>query len=758
MTVGEVSNIVITRSTMNHNLNVIRRHRNPLLVVNLLIIGATLLSATVLAEKFSPPVWKAKAKFNVPNTGGNLSADLGTLGSINDSSIGFSKEVNPLQIQSTIMTSDAVINKALEKDPERDEFSNLNSFKGLFVVEPLPQSTVIAIEARGSNSDLATVRAKNLALAYQERLNELRYADADFRQEFTQKEFREAQDNLQKAQEELAEFRRATGIIDPNAQSQQLVASIDELKTKLTLLKSEAEGGQTKAAIAANYFDTTPEQAIQLLNLVENQEYQQARQKLTQAETELSDARSQYQDSSPQVQNLLSKREQLTQELEQKIGAIVPGVEPQELVTLGNSGSNKRLDLIAESLASQADSQGLQRQTVQIQSQIDRLTDELNNISANKAKLAELERKHDIAEGVYKGIVAQSNRSKIDNFNSYPNVQLIDGPILDPEPETPSKKLILLGGVMASLFGSVSLVLFLESASPLLSPKDLVALEFPILFSVARLKQPNLNWNTTRRLKQGSDNDLPSSLPDAATYLSSTQLPLYEDGKVVENWQNSSFTQREFERLATIFSSLTLDNRRVMITSATAGEGKTTVTLGLAIALRKLGYRVLVVDGDLQKSSLSQHLGVSPEASANCANCVEVSFPDNADYQLDLMPAPTVPTTETARFFTKGRFERSLDRLQAEEDYDYVLVDTPPVNLTNEAMLMAPIIGNVLFVVRPGTSDRHAVMDSLEQLKLHKAQIQGLILNAVDSSSSSYRYGYYPSQAALPAPSAPQTV
>ena len=740
---------------MNHNLNVIRRHRNPLLVVNLLIIGATLLSATVLAEKFSPPVWKAKAKFNVPNTGGNLSADLGTLGSINDSSIGFSREVNPLQIQSTIMTSDAVIDKALEKDPERDEFSNLNSFRGLFAVEPLPQSTVIAIEARGSNSDLATVRAKNLALAYQERLNELRYADADFRQEFTQKEFVEAQDNLQQAQEELSEFRRVTGIIDPDAQSQQLVGSIDELKTKLTLLKSEAEGGQLKATIAANYFNTTPDRAIQLLNLAENQEYQQTRQKLTQTETELSDARSQYQDSSPHVQNLLFKREQLTQELEQKIGRIFPGIDPQELITLGNSGTNKRLDLIAESLASQADSQGLQQQTVQIQSQIDKLTEELNSISANKAKLAELERKHDIAEGVYKGIAAQSNRAKIDNFNSYPNVQLIDGPVLDPEPETPSKKLILLGGVMASLFGSVSLVLFLESASPLLSPKDLVALEFPVLFSVARLKQPYLNWNTTRRLKQSSD-ELPPSFPDATSYLSSTQLPLYEDGKVVENWQDSSFTQLEFERLATIFSSLTLDNRRVMIASATAGEGKTTITLGLAIALRKLGYRVLVVDGDLQKSSLSQHLGVTPEESAGC---VEVSFPDNADYQLDLMPAPTVPTTETARFFTKGSFERSLDRLQAEENYDYVLVDTPPVNLTNEAMLMAPIINNVLFVVRPGKSDRHAVRDSLEQLKLHKAQIQGLILNAVDSSSSSYRYEYYPpSQAALPAPPAPQTV
>ena len=744
---------------MNHNLNVIRRHRNPLLGLNLIILGATLLSATVLADMFAPPVWKAKAQFNVPTTGGNLSADLGTLGSIRDSSIGFSREVNPLQIQSTIMTSNAVIDKALAKDPERENFS-LGSFKSLFSVEPLPQSTVINIEARGSNSDLAATRAQNLASAYQERLNELRYEDANFRQEFNQQEFQEARNNLQQAQEELAQFRRTTGIIDPNTQSQQLVGSIDELKTRLTLLKSEAEGGQVKAEIAANYFNTTPGKAIQLLNLAENPEFQEARQKLTQTETELSEARSQYQDSSPQVQNLLFKREQLTQELKQKIGRVVPGVAPQELeLTLGNSGTNKRLDLIAESIASQANSQGLQRQTVQIQSQIDKLTEELNSISGNRAKLAELERKHDIAEGVYKGMVAQSNRAKIDNFNSYPNVQLIDGPIIDPEPETPSKKLILFGGLMASLFGSASLVLFLESASPLLSPKDLMALEFPVLFSVAHLKQPYLNWNTTHKLKQDDKTSAAPTLlnPSASSYVSSVEdLSLYEDSKALDRWEDNNATEREFERLATIFSSLTLENRRVMITSATAGEGKTTITLGLAIALRKLGYRILVVDGDLQKSSLSKHLGIDP---AECkADCVEVSFPNNADYELDLMPAPAIPKAETARFFAKGKFERALDRLQAEENYDYVLVDTPPVSLTNEAMLMAPIIDNVLFVVKPGTSDRHPTIDSLEQLKLHKAQIKGVILNAVDSSGNGYRYEYYPqTQAALPA-EAPQTV
>ncbi|MGF1540826.1 MAG: GumC family protein [Pleurocapsa sp.] len=709
----------------------------------------TVLSATVLANIWSPPVWTAKAKLNVPNSGGNLNADLGTLGSIKDSSTAFSKEVNPLQIQSTIITSDAVIGKIWDKDLEKANFPALKSFKNLFTVEVLPQSSVIALEAKGSSSELALARANNLAKAFQQRLNELRYSDADFRQEFAQEELKKTKDDLLKAEQELAEFRHLTGIVDSDTQTQQLVSSINQLKSQLTLIQSEAEAGQTRAEIAANYFKTTPEKAIQSLNLAENQEYQEARQKLTQTEIELSDARGNYKDSSPQVQNLLFKREQLTQELEQKISKILPGVSRQEIdATLGNKGSTKRLDIIAESLASQANSQGLQQQTIQIQNQIDKLTNELNNISANKTKLIELERKHNIAEGIYKGIVAQTNRAKIDNFNSYPNVQLIDGPILDPVPEKASKKLILLGGILTSIFASVSLVLFLESNSPLLSPKDLMLLEFSVLFRIARLKQPYLEL---KEAKSNQVNSRPLLNPAPLSDLPpSKNLPLYKNDQIVDDWQDNDLTVIEFERLATTFRSLVLNNHRVMITSATAGEGKTTITLGLAIALQKLGFNVLVVDGDLQRASLSRHFGVIPKQQRT--EGIEIEPTINFGYGLSLMPAPAVPKEDTARFFAKGQFEQHLERVQAEGNYDYVLVDTPPISLTSEAMLMTPIIDNVLFVVRPGKSDRHSVMDGIEQLKLHKAQIKGLILNEVNSSSSNYRYGYHlKSQPALAA-------
>ncbi|MEM8829541.1 MAG: P-loop NTPase [Cyanobacteria bacterium P01_G01_bin.19] len=707
----------------------------------------TVVSATVLANIWSPPTWKAKAKFNVPNSGGNLSADLGTLGSIKDSATGFSKEVNPLEIQSTIITSDAVMNQLWHEDPEKADFPALKVFKNLFTVEILPQSTVISLEARGSTSELALARADKLTEVFQQRLNELRYSDADSRQNFSQGELQKAKDDLLKAEQELDEFRNSTGIVDSNLEAQQLIGSINELKTRLTVLNSEAEAGRTKAEIAASHFNTTPEKAVQSLKLAENQEYQEIRQKLAQTEIELTDARSRHHDSSPKVQDLLFRREQLSQELKQRINYILPNANSEDLdLTLGGNISTKRLDMIAESIASQTTSQGLQQQTVQIQSQIDRLRQELNNISTNKAKLTELERKHNIAEGVYKGIVAQNSRAKIDNFNSYPNVQLIDGPVLDPIPEKASKKLILLGGLMASAFGSVSLALFLESSSPLLSPRDLALLEFPILYSLSFLKQPYLEVNRTPQLEQAKDsnNGLHSQhISDTSLFLLPSDLKSAE--KLKSNRSRDRYlasgdlAHREFERLATVARSLTLENRRLMITSAMAGEGKTTVTLGLAIALEELGFRVLLVDGDVHKGALTNHLGVSSTNSSDRRIAKSIV---NLNFGLDLIPAPELTKEGGGQFFAGGNFEQYLNRLQIEGNYDYVLVDSPPVSLTSESILMVPAIENVLFVTKPGQSDRYSVLDSLEQLKLHRAKIQGLILNGVDSASKSYRYGY----------------
>jgi uncharacterized protein involved in exopolysaccharide biosynthesis/Mrp family chromosome partitioning ATPase len=589
----------------------------------------------------------------------------------------------------------------LSVDPEKSLYSSVNSYKSLFSVTPQEQSTIISLEAQGSSPDLAYQRVASLIQIYQQRLNELRRTEADTREQFAQEELEKARSDLFQAQSALEKFRRSTGITgNGDNQTKGLIDTINSLKNSQAAVISEAEANETQARAAASRLRLSPQQAMDSLRLSEHKEYQAIRDKLSQVETSLAEMRGIYTDSSPQVQSLLLQRQELHRELTQQFVTAVPEGDVRSVdTTLGGPGGSKdsRMEMIANLVNTQNVAKGLQKQATEIQGQIEQLSAELHSISANQAQLADLQRQYEIAEGTYKGILAQIQQAKTNPFNVYPSVQTLDEPIINPKPIKPKRWLIIVGGVFASLFGSIALILYRETSNPLVSLKDLQQLELPLLVSISRLKNPAVEQNLS------IDVDI------------------------------------DFQRLATAVSSLTLPNRQLMITSSTSGEGKTTVTLGLALGLVSLGYRVLVVDADLEQAELSRRLGY-PQAPIG-ADSQQAPVPICPG--LDLMPGPFTQQDRSSQFFARGNFEQSLSSLQNAREYDYVLVDTAPVSLSIETTLMSSTVRNVLFLVRPGISDRNSVIGSIEQLKQQGAQIKGLVVNGVETRTAGYRYEHH---------------
>lgn len=679
---------------MNQIVTITRRHWLPLLGLNSLLIAATICAA-IFAPMISPPRWQASAKLNLPQTTGDLNASLGTLGNLQSRSLGFSKDLNPLQTQFSILTSDIVLGRVLATDPEKSLYPRLSDYQALFQVSPQAESTIILLQAQGSSPELARKRVATLLEVYQQRLNELRHNDVDVREQFSQKDIARAHDNLIQAQNQLAKFQQSTGLVDTSEQTKGLIAAINNLKTTQATVVATAQDNETQAKVAAARLGMAPQQAMNSLRLGENKEYQAIRDKLSQVDTALADARSVYTEQAPKVQSLLQEHQQLSSILRQRIATAVPDATAKGIDTSlgGNNGAkDTRIDMIAELLKTQTVAKGLQQQADQLQTQVDKLSAELNSVSKNQTQLLDLQRKYEIAEGVYKGMIAQVQQAKTNPFSVYPDVQTLDDPNVDPKPLKPKRWLIALGGLLASIFGSTALVLFLEARKPLLGPKDLQQVECPMLFRISRLKRPSME----RAL--GADIEI------------------------------------DFQRLASAISSLILENNRLMVTSSTFGEGKTTVTLGLALALVNFGFRVLIVDGDLHQAEMSRRLGHSRKER-------DSKSPIPVRPGLDLMPAPLIPKDRIAEFFARGTFEQRLSTIQTSGSYDYVLVDSAPVSLAVEPTLMSAVVHNVLFVVRPGTSDRYSVTDSIDQLAHHNAKIRGLVVNGVESRTEGYRYG-----------------
>lgn len=150
-----------------------------------------------------------------------------------------------------------------------------------------------------------------------------------------------------------------------------------------------------------------------------------------------------------------------------------------------------------------------------------------------------------------------------------------------------------------------------------------------------------------------------------------------------------------------------------------------------------LGFKILLVDGDLRRARLTEQLSDRYQGSWNPRETAVVPLSPG----LDLMPAPAIPNDRIVNYVAKGGFEQQLQTLQQSGEYDYVLVDTAPITLTSETGLMTTSVNNLLFVVRPGTSSRYSVLDSFEELSLRKVNVVGVTINGIETNSEEYYYG-----------------
>ncbi|MBC8123812.1 MAG: hypothetical protein H7Y22_18485, partial [Gemmatimonadaceae bacterium] len=472
---------------MNKVLTILRRHWKPLLALN-----AGLLAATVAIATFYPRTWTASARFILPNMTGSLDASLGTLGEINNSGLTFSTEVNPTMIQSSILMSDSVLRRVWAKDPNPDKSPLLENYRKLFKATVQDQSTIIALEVSGSSIELARFRAQTLVQTYQARLNELRQDDAGAHERFSRDELEQARATLVSAQLALSRFKQATGLVDIDEQTRALAGSISALTASQVQALSTGKAAEVRARVLAARLGMTPKQAIDSLRLSENKEYQITRQKLADVEVALAEARGLYTDKNARVRSLLLQRDELLSALKERIAQAAPGSTDVNGGLGGNNYRDGRIDLIVQLIALESEASGLERQAAQVQQRLDGLDSTLRSIGKNQGQLLDLQRRYDIGEGVYKGLVAQVQQAKVSAFNAYPNVQVLDQPTVDPKPSSPKLSLIALGALLASALGSIALALLLEGRNPLLGPKDLQGVEFPVLARIPLLKGPAL--------------------------------------------------------------------------------------------------------------------------------------------------------------------------------------------------------------------------------------------------------------------------
>lgn len=179
--------------------------------------------------------------------------------------------------------------------------------------------------------------------------------------------------------------------------------------------------------------------------------------------------------------------------------------------------------------------------------------------------------------------------------------------------------------------------------------------------------------------------------------------------------------------------------KRLCVTSANAGEGKTTSTLNLAITFAQTGSKVLLIDCDLRKPRIHQYLGVVKTDGLTTILSKQKNYEDvvyhNLRPGLDCITSGSIPPNP-AELLASENMKELLDELGA--IYDYILLDTPPVNVVTDAVALSRYVSGVMIVVREGYTNHESIENALKLLKLAKAKVLGFFVNDVDTAAMGY--------------------
>lgn len=349
--------------------------------------------------------------------------------------------------------------------------------------------------------------------------------------------------------------------------------------------------------------------------------------------------------------------------------------------------------------------------------------------------LLSVERQQKVKEALYLFLLQKREENELSQaFTAY-NTRVIEHPNGGNAPTKPKKSMILLAALVVGLALPVAVLFLLDYLDTTVrGRKDLEKCtmpfvgEIPVAFSASVMKKKKMEARKKRDLQKNQE-----------------QKQGFGDTIVVKKGSRN-VANEAFRVLRTNIEFMTKDGESnvLMFTSFNPGSGKSFISINTAIALAIKNRKVLVIDGDLRHASLSAYIFSPKRGLANYLagreEDVRNLIVNSEDYPgLSYLPVGTIPPNPT-ELLEDERFGNVINTLKSE--YDYVLIDCPPIDMVADTQIINNYVDRTLFVVRAGLLERSMIPEIDNLYTQHKFNNMSLILNATTSNDGRYGYKY----------------
>ena len=210
----------------------------------------------------------------------------------------------------------------------------------------------------------------------------------------------------------------------------------------------------------------------------------------------------------------------------------------------------------------------------------------------------------------------------------------------------------------------------------------------------------------------------------------------------------SAFSVKEaYKTLRTnvMFSLPGKDSKCIGVVSPERGDGKSSVSINLAISFAQINKKVIIVDCDLRLPTIASKLGI--EAKPGLSNFLSGNQDSeqplirrSSEYGIDIMTAGDIPPDPTA-LITSRQMHAFIKLLK--KYYDYIILDFPPATIVSDAASVSRIVDGYLIVIRHNSSEFSKINETLRQMNFADAKILGFVYNGKDEQKKYYKNGKY---------------
>lgn len=559
-------------------------------------------------------------------------------------------------------------------------------FQENLTVTPVRLSQLVKVEFEAEDPELAAKVANGVAAQYIE-------ADRDERYRLTTQVSQQLQDrlgslraNLEKSEKALQEYRESKGIValggNAQANTTQQLSSMTERMLAARSRRMELEGQYSQIANSGTAgYSSVPA-------VVTNLAVADAQRLVSAASAKLAELQSRLGPAHDQVKQAQAELAETTTMLQQRQAAVARSV-------------------MREYEAARSTEVALERsmQTVRGAAQ---------NVNREEFQLGVLEREY------------QSNRQLFDLFMNraketgligevQPSVARIADQAIPPTiPVAPKRlQIVLVAAVLALLLGALASVAMDRLDNTIKGGED----------AETRLRTPVL-----------------ASLPEVEAATRKTMARAF-----LQNTHSHFAEGIRTARTGVMLSGLDTPNKVLLITSSLPGEGKTTVAVNLAFAHAHSNGRTLLIDCDMRRGQASRMLGLGAakrgittlvSGRATAEECI-LPVKDTGLFMLPVGETPPNPL----ELLLSQKFKDMLANLS--EQYPMIVIDSPPVELVSEALVLAPMATNVAVVVRAMSTPAPLVRKTQQRLQRAGGQMLGVIINGLNFKEARAYYGEY---------------